>query len=251
MVLAEELVRRLSEKRLKNTIFVFQLPEEQNTYLGLQRKDAQDDREEMRHYFMPTSQGPQVVYIPIKEASDPEFVNEIREELSSVCFLHREIPLFDVWPAVDPDVSCSNLLEKGIVSDRHIEINTRVRNDVSVLRNRLVDQETLRLMCNHARAAARRRLNRTIQTDLSGKNRDNGIALKRSLQVFRYLGAPFYCAERWTKRSGEAVPLDQLLIDCDAILSGAHDARDPSEFALIGSLEEVSKCQRSVRDRVF
>ena len=96
-------------------------------------------------------------------------------------------------------------------------------------------------MCNHAGAAAKRRLNETAPSKFSANHGDNGIALKRSLQVLRYLGTPFFCAERWTKRSGESVPLDQLLIDCEAILDGAYDELDMSGFAMIGSLAEVGE----------
>ena len=239
MVLVEELTWRLADKGQSNSIFAFQLPEEQNTYVGLQRDDAKEEREEMHHYFRPSNDGPQIAYIPTLDASDPEFANSIKEEFDSLCFLHHEMAVFDVWPAVDPSYGFSKLLHREGVPARHREIATKVNNTVLEVKNEFIDRDTLLLLSNRARVAAKRRLIELIKNKLDEKNTAERKYLNRSLQLLYFLGTPFFFAERWTKRKGTYIPLNEVFDSCEAIMEGQYDDVDHSKFIMIGSLSEI------------
>ena len=170
MVMVEELTRRLTEKGLSNSIFAFQIPEEQNTYVGLQRDDAIDEREEMHHYFRPSNEGPRIVYIPTINASDPEFANSLKDKFDSLFLLHHGIALFDVWPAVDPAYCYSKLIDNESVSAEHREMATKVHDTVMQVKNEFIDKDILRLLSNRARAAAKERLKERFKTRLEEKS---------------------------------------------------------------------------------
>ncbi len=239
MVLVEELTRRLTEKGLSNSIFAFQMPEEQNTYVGLQREDALDEREEMHHYFRPTNEGPRIVYIPTLDASDPEFADTLKDEFDSLCFLHHDIALFNIWPAVDPQHSCSKLLKKRNVSDRHRKISTKIIKTVEQVKNEFIDRETLCLLSNRARVAAKKNLKKQIKSKLEENNAEERTQLTRSLQLMNFLGTPFFFAEKWTKRTGSYIPLKEVLDSCEAIMEGKYDDIEHSRFTMIGSIDEI------------
>ena len=155
--------------------------------------------------------------------------------------MHHDIALCDVWPAVDPALSHSKLFKKGNVSDQHRKISTNIIKTVEQVKNEFIDRETLRLLPNRTRVAAKKNLKEQIEVKLEEKNAEKRMQLTRSLQLLNFLGTPFFFAEKWTKRTGSYIPLNEVLDSCEAIIEGQYEAIDHSRFTMIGSIDEIVK----------
>ena len=107
------------------------------------------------------------------------------------------------------------------------------------VKNEFIDKDTLWLLSNRARAAAKNRLKELIESRLEEKNADERKQLNRSLQLLYYLGTPFFFIEKWTNRNGAYIPLNEVLDSCKTILEGQYDDMDYSKFTMIGSLLEI------------
>ena len=112
-----------------------------------------------------------------------------------------------IYPAVDPLMSRSRLLELPALGREHVEIAARTRQALAVLASAVpaADAPT--------------------------------IARARKLQ--RFFAQPFFCAEPYTGRPGVTVSVTDALRGCREILDGAHDDIAEDAFYFAGGIDEV------------
>jgi F-type H+-transporting ATPase subunit beta len=156
----------------------------------------------------------QAVYVPADDMSDPA-VTCILGHLDTSVILSRSQAAKGLYPAVDPLQSGSRALDRHSLGDRHYRIAEGVREHLA----RYKELEDIIAMLGIDELSARDRLI---------------VARARKLQ--RYLTQPFVVTAGQTGLPGASVPLEDTLVDCDALLSGHLDKLSEDQCYLQGSL---------------
>jgi F-type H+-transporting ATPase subunit beta len=116
-----------------------------------------------------------------------------------------------VWPPVDPLTSRSRLFDDPIAPAEHAVLASRVRNTLALL-------ET---------------------TPYGYQPAVDDRIITRAEKLRRFLGQPFFSAERYTHRPGAIVPLAESLRVCGEILDGVHDDVPTEAFFFTGGIDEI------------
>ncbi|MFT4413828.1 hypothetical protein ACLM5H_08220 [Fredinandcohnia humi] len=120
------------------------------------------------------------------------------------------------FPAVNPIYSTSSLLEGAHLDQTHLSIQQRAKKLLRRYRE-------LRSIVNiHG-------VERISEADSQ--------TFKRGERLEAYLTQPFYVAEAYTGKQGEAVSLQDTLNDIRKILDGATDVADVKDVSYIGKLK--------------
>ncbi len=120
------------------------------------------------------------------------------------------------YPPVNPLSSASSVLEGAQLDQEHFQ----------------VQQKALKLLRRYRELRA--------LVNVSGIERIPTSELQtyqRGERLEAYLTQPFYIAEPFTKKPGEAVSLQETLNDVKEIMNGAIDSKEVSELAFIGALQ--------------
>jgi RNA polymerase sigma factor (sigma-70 family) len=131
--------------------------------------------------------------------------------------LSRALGKLGIWPAIDPLLSRSRLLDAGIVGEAHAETARRVC-------------EALALLGPGGDAPAP-----------PGQE----LAWQRARKLQRFFAQPFYVAEPYTRRPGVTVSRAEALRVCREILDGVHDQVPETAFYFTGGIEDVLERARA------
>ncbi|MDE2118992.1 MAG: F0F1 ATP synthase subunit beta [Betaproteobacteria bacterium] len=164
----------------------------------------------------------QAVYVPADDMTDPA-VSTILSHLDTMVILSRSQAAKGIYPAVDPLLSSSKMMDRSFLGDRHYSIAEGVREHLA----RYKELEDIIAMLG--------------LEALSEK--DQRIVL-RARKLQRYLSQPFHVVTSHTGIKGASVTLEQTLTDCDAFLQGKYDAVSEEQCymrgAMAGSAQEVA-----------
>lgn len=192
MVLVEELIHRLSDTSPSLSILVFvQAPTEVTTVQELEYR---------------TSGSVEAIYLPVADAS-PEALAHVTEHLDAVITVSSRMADAELYPAIDPLRSTSDLLDQAIAGSEQADVAAGVK--------RLLRQA----FAEHVDADA------TINV--------------RARQIQKFLAQPFFVAEAFTNRAGKSVPRAAALSGCRALLEGTHIDIDESTLYMTGTLDEA------------
>jgi len=158
----------------------------------------------------------QAVYVPADDMSDPA-VSTILSHLDTMVILSRSQAAKGIYPAVDPLLSSSKMMDRSFLGDRHYSIAEGVREHLARYREL---EDIIAMLGLEA---------------LSEK--DQRIVL-RARRLQRYLTQPFYTVTANTGIKGISVTLDQTLGDCEAFLRGDYDAVPEERCYMRGSMQE-------------
>jgi RNA polymerase sigma factor (sigma-70 family) len=176
-----------------------------------------DTPEEVPH---PAGAG-QMICLPIKDPIDvlsPE-VLAATEVLDARICLSFHLAKKGIWPAIDPLLSISRLMDPAIVGQEHYEVAMGVRQLLRRQRDLLEG------------APDGRRLQFSA---------DDLTLLSRASKVQRFFSQPFAVAEPFTGRPGRVVPLAETIRACKALLAGAYDHLPEDAFMWRGTIDEVT-----------
>jgi F-type H+/Na+-transporting ATPase subunit beta len=157
----------------------------------------------------------QAVYVPADDMTDPA-VGAILNHLDTTVILSRAQAGKGIYPAVDPLLSSSTLMDRRVLGERHCSVAEGVREHLARYRE-LEDIITMLGI-----------------EELSPE--DRRIVL-RARKLQRYLTQPFFVVADHTGIPGEAVPLEETLRDCEAFLAGKYDELGEEEFYMRGSMQ--------------
>jgi F-type H+/Na+-transporting ATPase subunit beta len=143
----------------------------------------------------------QAVYVPADDMTDPA-VSAILNHLDTTVILSRAQAGKGIYPAVDPLVSSSKMMDRQVLGARHYSVAEGVREHLARYR----ELEDIITMLGIEELA----------------EKDRRIVL-RARKLQRYLTQPFYVVAEHTGIPGVSVPLADVLADCEAFLRGAHD----------------------------
>jgi len=159
----------------------------------------------------------QAVYVPADDMTDPA-VNAILNHLDTVVILSRAQAGKGIYPAVDPLLSSSKLMDRRVLGDRHHELAQKVREHLARYRE-LEDIITM--------------------LGLEELSPDDRRIVLRARKLQRYLTQPFYVVAEHTRISGVSVPLDETLRDCEAFVAGEYDRLTEEQCYMRGCMKGV------------
>jgi len=143
----------------------------------------------------------QAIYVPADDMTDPA-VSAILGHLDTSVILSRSQAGKGIYPAVDPLLSGSKMMDRFFLGDRHYAVAEGVREHLA----RYQELEDIITMLG--------------MEELSEKDRRMVVRARR---LQRYLSQPFHTVSEHTGIRGAAVPLQQTLADCEGFLRGQYD----------------------------
>jgi F-type H+/Na+-transporting ATPase subunit beta len=167
----------------------------------------------------------EAVYVPADDFTDPA-VTAISSHLDSMIVLSRAMAAEGMYPAVDPLLSSSILLDPLVVGAEHYRLAEQVRETIAHYKEL---QDIINLL--------------GIE-ELSARDR---LIVGRARRLQRFLTQPFAVTEAFTGKPGRSVPLAETLKGCRAILDGAADHWAESSLYMIGNLDEGREREGAAR----
>jgi len=160
----------------------------------------------------------QAIYVPADDMTDPA-VSALLSHLDTRVILSRGQAAKGFYPAVDPLLSGSKMMDRHFLGDRHYAIAEAVREHLARYQE-LEDIITLLGI-----------------EELSEKDR---ISVQRARRLQRYLSQPFHTVDDHTGIAGVTVPLERTLADCENFLSGNYDGIPEDRCYMRGAITEFS-----------
>lgn len=155
----------------------------------------------------------QAVFVPADDLSDPA-ASAVMAHLDARVILSRGMAAAGLYPAVDPLLSQSRLLDPKVVGARHFRVADEVRRSLSRYREL---QDVIAMLGVE---------------ELSAQDR---LLVRRSRRIERFLTQPFVVSEAFTGRPGERVPLEATLDGCERIFNGEADEWDEGRLYMVGA----------------
>jgi len=165
----------------------------------------------------------EAVYVPADDFTDPA-VTAISSHLESAIVLSRGMAAEGIYPAIDPLVSSSVLLDPLVVGAEHYAIAERVRETLAHWREL---RDVIALLGVE---------------ELGAQDR---LIVARARRLQRFLTQPFAVTEAFTGMPGRSVLLKDTLAGCRAILDGEADEWPESALYMIGGIEDARQAARA------
>lgn len=159
----------------------------------------------------------QAVYVPADDYSDPAPVATFTH-LDATIALERSIVEKGIYPAVDPLVSTSRILDPNIVGEEHY----RTAREVQRVLQRYKDLQDIIAILG-----------------IDELSEDDKLIVARARKIERFFSQPFYVAERFTGIPGRYVPVKETVRGFREILDGKCDDLPEQAFMMAGTIEDV------------
>lgn len=159
----------------------------------------------------------QAVYVPADDYSDPAPVATFTH-LDATIALERSISEKGIYPAVDPLVSTSRILDPKIVGEDHY--NTA--REVQRLLQRYKDLQDIIAILG-----------------IDEVSEEDKVIVSRARKIERFFSQPMYVAEQFTSIPGKYVPLRETIRSFKEILSGNCDNLPEQAFNMVGSIDDA------------
>jgi len=163
----------------------------------------------------------QAIYVPADDITDPACAGAF-PHLDTFIVLSREIAGKGLYPAIDPLMSRSKLLEPETVGSRHYGIAVSVREHLSRYREL---QDIIAMLGID---------------ELSPADR---LTVYRARKLERFLTQPFFLTEKFTGIEGVSVPLKDTLDGCESIVAGHMDDVSEEALFMVGAAPKVEAQQ--------
>ena len=169
----------------------------------------------------------QAIYVPADDYTDPGIVTTFGH-LDAVVSLERELASQALYPAVDPLISFSKVLEPRIVGEEHYNVAREVQR---VLQRFKELQDIIAILG---------------MEELSDEDK---LTVSRARKIQRFLTQPFYVAEAFTGMEGRTVTAADTVQGFKEILEGKHDDIPEQAFYMVGALSEALDKAKSMANK--
>lgn len=159
----------------------------------------------------------QAIYVPADDLADPG-VSSVFTHLDASVVLSRRVAEQGLYPALDPLISSSQILEPWIVGEEHCQITRQVKNYLERYKNL---QDLIAIL------------------GLEELPEEDRIAVNRARRLQKFLAQPLFVAETYTNVPGRYVPLRETLRGFKEIVEGQHDEVPEQAFYMTGTIDEV------------
>jgi F-type H+-transporting ATPase subunit beta len=159
----------------------------------------------------------EAIYVPSDDITDTG-VQAIFPYLNSTIVLSRSIYQQGLFPAINILASTSSALDTEIVGEKHYSTYIAAQ---SILKKAATVERIVSLVG---------------ESELSA---DDQRTYKRANILRNYMTQNFYVVESQTGKKGSYVPLEDVINDVAAIISGQYDDYPPTTFLYISSLKDI------------
>ncbi len=159
----------------------------------------------------------QAVYVPADDYSDPAPVATFTH-LDATVALERAIAEKSIYPAVDPLISTSRILDPQIVGEEHYRV---ARETQRVLQRYKDLQDIIAIL------------------GVDELNEDDKLLVSRARKIERFFSQPMFVAEQFTGIPGVYVPLQETVHGFREILDGDCDELPEQAFYMVGNIEDA------------
>ncbi|RMH70923.1 MAG: F0F1 ATP synthase subunit beta [Gemmatimonadetes bacterium] len=157
----------------------------------------------------------QAIYVPADDPTDPAPATTF-SHLDATIYLERRIAELGIYPAVDPLVSTSRILDPNIVGEKHYEVARRVQQ----ILQRYKDLQDIIAILG--------------VDELSDEDK---LVVSRARKIQRYLSQPFNVAEQFTGIPGEFVSKEDTIDGFKRLVDGEFDEVNEQSLYLIGKID--------------
>jgi len=161
----------------------------------------------------------QAVYVPADDYTDPAPATTFAH-LDATIALERSIAEKGIYPAVDPLVSGSSVLEPSIVGEEHY----RVARKVQLVLQRYKDLQDIIAILG-----------------MDELSEDDKLTVARARKVEKFLSQPFHVAETFTGTPGVYVKLEETIKGFGELVDGKLDDIPEQAFYMAGTLDSVKE----------
>lgn len=159
----------------------------------------------------------QAVYVPADDLTDPAPATTFTH-LDATTVLSRQIVELGIYPAIDPLESSSRVLDPQIIGEEHYNVARRVQSMLQRLKEL---QDIIAIL------------------GMDELSEDDKIIVNRARKIQRFLGQPFFVAEKFTSIDGTYVRVEETVRSFKEILDGKHDKIPEGMFLNAGSIDDV------------
>ena len=159
----------------------------------------------------------QAVYVPADDPTDPAPATTFAF-LDATTYLERSLAAIGIFPAVDPLVSTSRILDPNIVGQEHYDVARRVQQ---ILQRYKELQDIIAIL------------------GIDELSDDDKLIVARARKIRNFLGQPFSVAEQFTGLPGQYVKREDTVRSFKAILEGEHDDLPEQAFLNCGPIEQA------------
>jgi F-type H+-transporting ATPase subunit beta len=166
----------------------------------------------------------QAVYVPADDLADPGPAS-VFAHLDATVVLSRRIAAQGLYPAIDPLLSSSQLLEPAILGREHVEVAEKAR---SYLQRYGALQDLIAIL------------------GIEELSEEDKVVVRRARRLQRFLSQPFFVAEAYTGITGAYVPLAETVRGFREIVEGRHDEVPEQAFFMVGTVEQALQKARTL-----
>jgi F-type H+-transporting ATPase subunit beta len=159
----------------------------------------------------------QAIYVPADDLTDPAPAT-IFAHLDATTVLSRDLAAKGIYPAIDPLVSTSTILQPWSVGEKHFSVADNVKQALQ----RYTELQDIIAIVGF--------------DELSEEDR---LVVLRARKLERFFSQPFFVAEVFTGSPGKYVNLKDTIAGCSKILDGSADELFESAFYMIGDYTEA------------
>lgn len=161
----------------------------------------------------------QAVYVPADDLTDPAPATAFAH-LDATTVLERKIAELGIYPAVDPLLSTSRIMDARVIGDRHYN----VARDVQGVLQKYKDLQDIIAILG--------------MDELSDEDK---LTVGRARRMQKFMSQPMYVAEQFTGVEGRYVSLEDTISGFEAILNGDCDEYPENAFTYVGSIDEAGE----------
>ncbi|HUS82559.1 MAG TPA: F0F1 ATP synthase subunit beta [Dehalococcoidia bacterium] len=159
----------------------------------------------------------QAIYVPADDYTDPGVATTFGH-LDGVVALDRALTEQGLYPAVDPLISFSRILDPNVVGEDHY----RAARGVQQVLQRYKDLQDIIAILG--------------MEELSEEDK---LTVQRARRIQRFLSQPMFVAEPFTGRPGRYVAVRETVRGFNEILDGKHDDLPEQAFYMVGTIEDA------------
>ncbi|MGD9129340.1 MAG: F0F1 ATP synthase subunit beta [Candidatus Woesebacteria bacterium] len=161
----------------------------------------------------------QAIYVPADDYTDPAPATTFAH-LDSTINLERRLAEQAIFPAVDPLVSTSKILDPAVVGEEHYQVARGVQE---VLQRYKELQDIIAIL------------------GIDELSDEDKLVVARARRIQKFLSQPFFVAEQFTSVPGVYVPIKETIRAFKEILEGKHDSLPEQAFYMVGTIEDAVK----------
>jgi F-type H+-transporting ATPase subunit beta len=157
----------------------------------------------------------QAIYVPADDLTDPAPATTF-SHLDGTTVLSRQIVELGIYPAVDPLMSTSRILDPAVVGQEHYDVARGVQR---ILQRYKDLQDIIAIL------------------GIDELSEEDKLIVARARRIQRFLSQPFFVAETFTGTTGQYVRLEDTIRGFKEILEGKHDELPEQAFYMVGGIE--------------